>query len=101
MFLVLKFNRGVTNVYECYECFYLCFFQYLAIIKSGNRFCETYAHQLFNEYCRHYNISAFNRVRLADFIDLEDLFKINIIIYQFEDTVAKLVQRSREIYDKP
>jgi len=69
----------------------MCFVQSLAIFKSGNRFCETYAHQLFNEYCRHFNISALNGVRLADFTDLEDLFKINIIVYQLENTVAKLV----------
>ena len=48
----------------------------------------------------HFNIvpNTFVGVNLSDFIDLEDFFKVNLVVYELEDGVAKLIQRSRELY---
>jgi len=91
----LKCNRGFVNVSGEGH---LCFFRCLAKYNTGDRRFETCAQQLFNKYWQHYNILTFNGVNLTAFTNLEDIFKINIVVYQLEDTVAKLVQRSREIY---
>jgi len=55
---------------------------------------------LFKEYCEYYNISTFSGVNFTNFSDLKDLYKINMVVYQLEDTVTKLIQNSREIYDE-
>ena len=39
-------------------------------------------------------------MNLVDFVDLEDFFKINLVAYELEEEVAKLVQRSRELYSE-
>ena len=44
--------------------------------------------------------SAFTDVNLSDFVDLEDFFKINLVAYELEERVVKLVQRSRGLYSK-
>ena len=44
--------------------------------------------------------SAFTGVNLSDFVDLKDFFKINLVAYELEEGVAKLVQRSRELYSE-
>ena len=44
--------------------------------------------------------NAFTGVNLSDFADLEDFFKINLVVYELEEKVAKLVKRSRELYSK-
>ena len=44
--------------------------------------------------------NAFIGVNLSDFIDLEDVFKVNLVVYELEEGVAKLIQRSRELYSE-
>ena len=50
----------------------------------------------------HFDIvpNTFVGVNLVDFIDLEDFFKINLVVYELEEGVAKLIQRSRELYSE-
>ena len=45
-------------------------------------------------------IFAFTGVELLDLPNLEDFFKLNIIVYELEDAVATLVQRSHELYSE-
>ena len=81
----------------------LCFFRCLAVHRGADRhWCEREAKKLFNDYCMHFNIvpNTFVGVNLVDFIDLEDFFKINLVVYELEEGVAKLIQRSRELYSE-
>ena len=40
------------------------------------------------------------RVSLFDFVELENFYKINIVVYELENNIAKVIQRSRELYEK-
>ena len=42
----------------------------------------------------------FNGINFSDLPQIEDLFKINIVIYQLDENVAKLIQKSRELFDE-
>ena len=55
--------------------------------------CEREAKKLFNDYCMHFNIvpNTLVGVNLSDFVDSEDFFKINLVVYELEEGVAKLV----------
>ena len=81
----------------------LCFFHCVAVHQGGNwRRYERDAQKLLNDYCMHFDIihSAFTGVNLFDFVDLKDFFKINLIVYELEGRVAKLIQRSRKLYSE-
>ena len=78
-----------------------CFFQCLAVQQGGDR--RRYkrdAQKLFNDYCMHFEITnnAFTGVNLSNFVDLENFFKINLVAYELEEEVAKLILPSRELY---
>ena len=62
--------------------------------------CEQPAKNLFWAYCTRFDVAPenFSGDRLFDFIHLEDFFELNIIAYELDVKVAKLVQRSREFY---
>ena len=64
--------------------------------------CEKAAKKLFRKYCVHFDVSPadFAGVQLFDFIHLEDFFKLNLIVYELDGKVAKLVQCSREFYQE-
>ena len=68
--------------------------------EADRRRCEREAKKLFNDYCVYFNIvpNDFVGVNLSDFVGLEDFFKINLIAYELEERVDKLVQRSWELY---
>ena len=93
----IKNNRGIVNVSGDNN---LCFFRCRAVHRSGDRqWYERKAKKLLNNYCMHFNIvpNTFVGVNLSNFVDLEDFFKINLVAYELEEGVAKLVQRSQEL----
>ena len=80
----------------------LCFFRCLSVFKGADRRrCQRDANNLFNEYCNHFCISPdhFQGVSCIDFVKLENLYQINIVVYKLNDRFAELVCKSREIYD--
>ena len=50
----------------------------------------------------HFNIvyNAITGVNLSNFVDLENFFKINLVVYELEGGDAKLIQRSWELYSE-
>ena len=94
----IKNNHGLRNVSAGDN---LCFFRCLAVHRGANhRWCEQPAKNLFRKYCVHFGVvpEHFAGVQLFDFLHLEDFFELNLIAYELDDKVAKLVQRSREFY---
>ena len=67
---------------------------------ANPHWCEKTAKNLFHKYCAHFDIAPgdFAGVQIFDFIHLENFFKLNLIAYELDGKVAKLVQRSREFY---
>ena len=93
-------NHGFENVLGDNN---LCFFRCLVVCRGADRhWCKREAKKLFNDYCMHFNVvpNDFVGVNLVDFVDLEDFFKINLVVYELEEEVAKLVQSSRELYSE-
>ena len=93
-------NHGLANVSGNDN---LCFFRCLAVHRGADRrWYERETKKLFNDYCMHCNIvpNTFVGVNLVDFIDLEDFFKVNLVVYELEEGVGKLIQRSRELYSE-
>ena len=79
----------------------LHFFRCSAVYQRANTCrCKREAKKLLNDCCVYFNIvpNDFVGVNLFDFVGLENFFKINLIAYELEGSVAKLVQRSRELY---
>ena len=77
------------------------FFLYLAVHQGANpHWCEKTAKNLFCAYCTRFDVAPahFLGVQLFDFIHLENFFELNLIAYELDGKVAKLVQRSREFY---
>ena len=78
-------NFGLANVSGDNN---LCFFRCLAVHRgTDRRRCEREAKKLFNDYCMYFNIvpNIFFGVNLSDFIDLEDFFKVNLLVYELEE----------------
>ena len=93
----ITFNWGLANVSGAQN---LSLFRCLAIFKWANpRYCERDAKDLFTVYCSHFG-NEFNGVTLECLLKLEDLFKVNIVVYSLDGRVASLEHRSREIYDQ-
>ena len=93
-------NHGLRNVSAGDN---LCFFRCLAVHCGAiPHWCEKAAKKLFRKYCVHFDVvpGDFAGVQLFDFIHLEDFFKLNLIAYELDGKVAKLVQRSREFYQE-
>ena len=91
-------NHGLRNVSAGDH---LCFFRCLAVHQGANpHWCEQPAKNLFRKYCIHFGVvpAHFAGVQLFDFVHLEDFFELNLIAYELDGKVAKLVQRSREFY---
>ena len=87
----IKDNRELVNVSEDNN---LWIFRYLAVHRGGDgRWYERNVQKLFNNFWMHFEITynAFAGVNLFDFVDLEDFFKINLVAYELEEGVAKLV----------
>ena len=94
----IKNNHGLRNVSADDH---LCFFRCLAVHRGADpRWCEKTAKNLFRKYCIHFGVvpAHFAGVQLFDFLHLEDFFELNLIAYELDGKVAKLVQRSREFY---
>ena len=93
-------NHGLRNVSADDN---LCFFRCLAVHQGANpHWCERAAKNLFYKYCIHFDVAPadFAGVQLFDFVHLEDFFELNLIAYELDGKVAKLVQRSREFYQE-
>ena len=62
--------------------------------------CEQPAKNLFRACCDRFDIAPahFAGVQPFDFLHLEDFFELNLIAYELDGKVTKLVQRSREFY---
>ena len=93
-------NHGLRNVSADGN---LCFFRCLAVHRGANpHWCEKAAKKLFHKYCVRFDIAPadFAGVQLFDFLHLEDFFELNLIAYKLDGKVAKLVQRSRELYQE-
>ena len=91
-------NHGLANVSAEDN---LCFFRCLAVFRGADRrYCNRAAKQLFFEYCTHFDVSKFSGVSLFDFVELENFYKINIVAYELENNKAKIIQRSRELYNE-
>ena len=91
-------NHGLANVSAEDN---LCFFRCLAVFRGADRYrCNRAAKQLFYEYCTHFDVSEFSGVNLFDFVELENFYKVNIVAYKLENNKAKVIQRSRELYNK-
>ena len=94
----IKLNRGPVNVKGDDK---LCFFRCLAVFKGSDpRWCDTTCKELYNLYNPDVRTEVYKGVKFSDFPQIEDLFKINVVIYELEGNVAKLIQKSREIYDE-
>ena len=94
----IKSNHDLQNVSANDN---LCFFCCLPVYRGADpRWCEQPAKNLFRAYCDRFDVAPenFSDVRLFDFILLEDFFELNLIAYELDSKVAKLVQRSREFY---
>ena len=93
-------NHGLANVSGDDN---LCFFRCLTVHRgTDRRRCEREAKKLFNNYCMHFSIApnTFVGVNLVDFVNLENFFKVNLVVYELEEGVAKLIQHSRELYSE-
>ena len=89
-------NHGLRNVNADDH---LYFFRCLAVHQGADpRRCEKTAKNLFYKYCTRFDVTPadFAGFQLFDFVHLEDFFELNLIAYELDDKVAKLVQRSRE-----
>ena len=64
----------------------------------GKRWCEQEIQQFFTAYGEGFGICDFTGVKLFDLPNLEDFFKLNIIVYEIEDAIATLMKQSCEIY---
>ena len=83
----------------------LCFFRGLACHTKGDSTLEVESRALFNQFLQHPGIEAkgFRGVKLSDFGDLEQLFRINIIVYtaEYKDgkIQAEVIHRSRKAFE--
>ena len=91
-------NSGITALNTDDD---FCFFRCLSVFRGSDKHdCELDTKQLFQCYIHHFDIdpSSFDGVKLFDFVEIEDLFQINIVVYSLNETSAQLVHRSREVY---
>ena len=108
----VKNNRGiyalVTNKQTsvAYED-NLCLFRCLSLHQDKNvGNCERSTHCNFEKYCQAYSVypSSFPGIILFDLCAVEDLFEVNLMVYKLRNetgsVVARLIQRSHEIYTK-
>ena len=94
----VKYNRGLINVSGDEN---LCFFHCLAIFKGANiRRCETKTRELFAQYAMNFDVLNFNGIAIDDLIQIEDLFKVNVSIYQLNEESARLIYGSRGLYQE-
>ena len=94
----IKNNHGLRNASADGN---LCFFRCLAVHQGANhRWCEEPAKNLFRSYCDRFDVASedFAGVQLFVFICLENFLELNLIVYELDGKVAKLVQRSPEFY---
>ena len=84
--------------WKIYQATNILFFVH--VFCANPRRCETVCKELFSHYFSKYPIDVFPGIDFNDLPQIEDLFKINIVIYQLDENVATLLQKSRELYDE-
>ena len=78
-----------------------CFFHCLAIFKGADRLdCKTKTRELFAQYAMNFDVHNFNGIAIDDLVQIEDLFKVNVSIYQLNEESARLVYRSQGLYQE-
>jgi len=96
-------NRQTGVAYDDNLCLFWC----LSLHQDkdvGN--CERSTHRNFEKYCQAFSVnpSSFPGVALFELCAVEDLFQVNFMVYELShetgSVVARLIQRSREIYAK-
>ena len=78
-----------------------CFFRCLSVFRGSIvKNCELDTKQLFQCYIQHFDIdpSSVDGVKVFDFVEIEDLFQVNIVVYSLNETSAQLVHKSRGFY---
>ena len=94
----VKYNRGLITVSGDEN---LCFLCCLAIFKgANNRYCKTKTRELFTQCAMNFDEHNFNGIAIDDLIQIEDLFKVNVSIYQLNEESARLVYRSQGLYQE-
>ena len=94
----VKYNHGLINVSgDDNQCFFRC----LAVFKGADgRYCETKARELYVQYATNFDVHNFNGIAIENLIPIEDFFKVNVSIYQLNEESARLVYRSRGLYQE-
>ena len=82
----VKCNRGLITVLGDEN---LCFFHCLAIFKGADRLdCKTKTKELFTQFAMNFDVRNFSSISIDDLIQVEDLFKVNVFIYQLNEKSA-------------
>ena len=60
---------------------------FIYLSRLCKRSCEQDAKQLFAAYCKHFHVDPglFQGVFLIDFPEIQDIFEINIVVYELQD----------------
>ena len=94
----VKYNRGLITVSSDEN---LCFFHCLAVFKGADWLdCKTKTRELFAQYAMNFDVHNFSGIAIDDLVQIEDLFKVNVSIYQLSEESARLVYRSRGLYQE-
>ena len=95
-------NRQTGKQYVDYKCLFRCYALHLGYPIKG---LEKMTNQLLNAYLQHYEVLPryFRGITLEKMVQFEDLFKVNIMVYQLKQEdgkyTAKLIRRSMEKYE--
>jgi len=103
-------NKGLHALVKRHSRVYddnLCLFRCLAVFHGEPlEGCERAAKDKFYQYCheRELNPNKFSGVTLREFVDVEDIFEINVMVYALElddrSPKATVVQLSRKKYER-
>ena len=88
----VKYNRGLITVSGDEN---LLFFRCLAVFKGADVRPEVFA-----QYAMNFDVHNFNGIAIDDLIQIEDLFKVNVSIYQPNEESARLVYKSQGFYQE-
>jgi len=96
-------NKKTGAAYENDLCLFRCLLLHQDKHVSN---CEHNTHRNFEKYCQAFSVNprSFPGVTLFDLCAVEDLFEVNLMVYELSNetgsAVARLIQRSRELYAK-
>jgi len=103
-------NKGLHALVKCRNSREyvdnLCLFRCLALFDGASLDCERASKEKFYQYCheRGLNPNKFAGVTLRELVDVEDIFKMNVMVYALElddqSPKATVVQLSRKKYER-